>query len=92
MAEGDGEARASVATALRDAVLPLVLAGTAHHEQITVAEAKPQHSAQMRIYMHLTGLTRAVEKVIGLLVIELFFIGEVRMRRVPLPMRMASRF
>ena len=25
-----------------------------------VAEAKPQHSAQMRIYMHLTGLTRAM--------------------------------
>jgi len=25
-----------------------------------VAEAKPQHQAQMRIYMHLTGLTRAM--------------------------------
>ena len=25
-----------------------------------VAEAKPQHQAQMQIYMHLTGLTRAM--------------------------------
>ena len=30
-----------------------------------VVEAKPQHWAQMQIYMHLTGLTRALDLVVG---------------------------